>query len=69
MWKIKKMTELDATEFYQCLKLRIDTFVVEQKRIYHELDAFDPEAFHVFSKMINLVRLWRTLGSFLKRTM
>lgn len=48
MWKIKKMNELNAEEFYQLLKLRIDTFVVEQKRIYHELDKNDPEAFHVF---------------------
>lgn len=42
------MTELTANEFYQSLKLRIDTFVVEQNRIYHELDDKDPQAIHVF---------------------
>ncbi|CAH1855924.1 GNAT family N-acetyltransferase [Convivina praedatoris] len=48
MWKIKKMAELTAEEFYQILKLRIDTFVVAQQRIYHELDDNDPQASHVF---------------------
>ncbi|CAK8054447.1 GNAT family (ElaA) [Eupransor demetentiae] len=42
------MQDLTAEEFYHVLKLRIDTFVVEQHRIYHELDANDPKAIHVF---------------------
>ena len=33
MWSSKKLTELNPIEFYQILKLRIDTFVVEQGRI------------------------------------
>lgn len=48
MWKIKTMSELTSAEFYQILKLRIDTFVVAQQRIYHELDDKDPQAYHVF---------------------
>ena len=48
MWSRKKLTELNPIEFYQILKLRIDTFVVEQERIYHELDDKDLEAVHVF---------------------
>ena len=48
MWWKKNLSELDVIEFYQILKLRIDTFVVEQERIYHELDAKDLEAVHVF---------------------
>ena len=48
MWFRKKLTELNPIEFYQILKLRIDTFVVEQERIYHELDDKDSEAVHVF---------------------
>lgn len=48
MWQTKKMNSLTAEEFYQILKLRIDTFVVAQKRIYHELDDKDPIAYHVF---------------------
>lgn len=48
MWSRKKLTELNSIEFYQILKLRIDTFVVEQERIYHELDEKDLEAVHVY---------------------
>lgn len=48
MWKIKKFEELSSREIYEILKLRIDTFVVEQKRIYHELDKNDLTAFHIF---------------------
>ena len=48
MWSRKKLTELKPIEFYQILKLRIDTFVVEQERIYHELDEKDLEAVHVY---------------------
>jgi len=48
MWFRKKLTELNPIEFYQVLKLRIDTFVVEQERSYHELDDKDLEAMHVF---------------------
>lgn len=48
MWLMKKINELNSIEFYKLLKLRIDTFVVEQKRIYHELDEKDLEAFHIF---------------------
>ena len=48
MWFRKKLTELNSIEFYQILKLRIDTFVVEQERIYHELDEKDLEAVHVY---------------------
>ena len=48
MWFRKKLTELNPIEFYRILKLRIDTVVVEQERIYHELDDKDLEAVHVF---------------------
>ena len=41
MWYKKYLPELDTLEFYKILKLRIDTFVVEQERIYHELDEKD----------------------------
>lgn len=48
MWSRKKLTELNPIEFYQIIKLRIDTFVVEQERIYPELDEKDLEAVHVY---------------------
>lgn len=48
MWHINRLDEISSTTFYAILKLRIDTFVVAQKRIYHELDQHDLEAFHVY---------------------
>ena len=48
MWHKKYLHELDILEFYKILKLRIDTFVVEQERIYHELDEKDLTAVHIF---------------------
>lgn len=48
MWKIKKLEELSSLELLEILRLRIDTFVVEQNRIYHEVDDKDKIAFHVF---------------------
>lgn len=48
MWHKKYLSELDTLEFYKILKLRIDTFVVEQERIYHELDEKDLTAVHIF---------------------
>ncbi|GEN94199.1 GNAT family N-acetyltransferase [Pediococcus ethanolidurans] len=48
MWQIKKIDELSSLELYHLLKLRIDTFVVEQTRIYHELDDNDLIAYHLY---------------------
>ena len=48
MWYKKYLQELDTLEFYKLLKLRIDIFVVEQERIYHELDEKDLTAMHLF---------------------
>lgn len=60
MCRIKKLNDLSTTEFYEITKLRIDTFVVEQNRIYHELDEIDQEAFHVFfiSELTNEVHAY-----------
>lgn len=48
MLHIKKIGDMDSLEFYKIVRLRIDTFVVEQHRIYHELDDHDLAAFHVY---------------------
>ncbi|MHC5246833.1 GNAT family N-acetyltransferase [Enterococcus sp. LJL90] len=48
MWKIKKLADLSSTEFFEIMKLRIDTFVVAQERIYHEADMYDKSAYHIF---------------------
>lgn len=39
---------MDRLAFYKILKLRFDIFVVEQERIYHELDEEDLKAVHIF---------------------
>lgn len=48
MWYKKYLPELNTLEFHKILKLRIDTFVVEQERICHELDEKDLTAVHIF---------------------
>lgn len=48
MWKIKKLSDIRVLEFYNILKLRIDTFIVAQNRIYHELDDIDQNSYHIF---------------------
>ncbi|OFI45711.1 GNAT family N-acetyltransferase [Floricoccus penangensis] len=50
MWHSKKLTEISSLDFYKIEKLRIDTFVVEQKRIFHDLDDNDLSAYHVYYK-------------------
>lgn len=48
MWQIKKINEWSSLDLYHLLKLRIDTFFVEQTRIYHELDDNDLIAYHLY---------------------
>ncbi|MGX7197986.1 GNAT family N-acetyltransferase [Enterococcus olivae] len=48
MWKIKTLEELSSLELLEILRLRIDTFVIEQERIYHEVDDKDLLAYHIF---------------------
>lgn len=48
MWHQKTLDEMTSKELFQSIRLRIDTFVVEQNRIYHELDDNDIHAIHVF---------------------
>ena len=49
MWYKKIFEELTTLEFYKCLKLRLETFVVEQNSVYNDLDEHDLEAIHIFS--------------------
>lgn len=48
MWFVKRYTECSPAELLDFLQLRIDTFVVEQKRNFHEIDAYDRTAWHIF---------------------
>ena len=44
----KRFDELTNSELYDILKLRVNTFVVEQNCPYPELDDKDQDALHVF---------------------
>ena len=44
MWSIKTFSELTTTELYAIYELRVKTFVVEQQRIYQEVDDTDLKA-------------------------
>jgi len=55
MWIIKSFSELTTTELYAIYKLRVKTFVVEQQRIYQEVDDTDLTAIHVFKMSDNQI--------------
>ncbi|PAK79773.1 GNAT family N-acetyltransferase [Lentilactobacillus parakefiri] len=48
MWHTEKFDELTNTEMFQIYELRTAVFVVEQKRIYQEVDRNDLKAIHIF---------------------
>lgn len=47
---LKEFNELTPGELYEILKLRMETFIVEQERSYKEIDGNDPKALHFFKK-------------------
>lgn len=47
--EIKDFENLSLLEFYDCLKLRINVFVVEQDCAYPEIDAIDKTAHHLLA--------------------
>lgn len=47
MWQLKRFSELTPTELYDIFYARIQTFVVDQKRIYQEVDENDKTALHL----------------------
>ncbi len=49
MWYQKEFKELELKEFYEIVQLRLETFVVEQIRIYNDLDAVDLSIYPSFS--------------------
>ena len=48
MWYQKEFKELELKEFYEIVQLRLETFVVEQTRIYNDLDDIDYRFIHLF---------------------
>lgn len=48
MWQIKTFDDLTTRELFEIYKLRCQTFVVDQQRIYQEVDDVDLTAVHLF---------------------
>lgn len=48
MWQIKTFEQLNTSELYQIMRLRVAVFVVEQNCPYYELDDEDLRCHHVF---------------------
>jgi len=46
-WLFKPFHELTPEQLYAILKLRVDTFMIEQKCFYEELDGEDQASFHL----------------------
>ncbi|AVK64303.1 GNAT family N-acetyltransferase [Lactobacillus sp. CBA3606] len=63
MWSIKQFKDLTTAELYAIYELRVKTFVVEQHRIYQEVDAIDLKAIHIFkteaNKIVAYARLFK----------
>lgn len=49
MWETKTFSELSTKELYEILYLRTKIFVVDQERVYQEVDQNDLDAIHVFN--------------------
>ncbi|WP_422122188.1 GNAT family N-acetyltransferase [Planococcus sp. X10-3] len=46
-WEVYEFKDLTVLELYEILKLRVDTFVVEQHCPYPELDDLDQQSMHL----------------------
>ncbi|WP_318767268.1 GNAT family N-acetyltransferase [Lactiplantibacillus carotarum] len=68
MWSVKTFSELTTTELYAIYKLRVKTFVVEQQRVYQEVDDIDPTAVHIFlsagSDIVAYARVFKKTSTF-----
>lgn len=48
MWYSKRFSELSTNELFEILYLRTKVFVVDQQRVYQEVDDHDLESIHIF---------------------
>jgi ElaA protein len=49
MWRLSTFDQLSARDLYDLAYARIQTFVVEQNRVYQEIDETDLRALHLFA--------------------
>lgn len=66
MWNVKDFSELTTQELFDLMYIRVKTFVVEQERIYQEVDDNDLNAIHIFKydgkKIVAYARVFRENG-------
>ncbi|WP_125763816.1 GNAT family N-acetyltransferase [Companilactobacillus hulinensis] len=66
MWNVKRFSELTIKELFDLMYLRVETFVVEQERVYQEVDDNDLDAIHVFKydgdKIVAYARIFKENG-------
>jgi len=55
MWFVKTFNELTTIELYAIYNIRVKTFVVEQQRVYQEVDDIDQKAIHIFKKVYDKI--------------
>ncbi len=59
----KSFSELNTTELYAILQLRLEVFVVEQDCVYQDVDFKDQKALHVFGikndKIVAYTRIFK----------
>lgn len=49
MWEVKQFSELSTTELFKIYQLRSEVFVVEQDRLYQDVDEHDLNCLHVLN--------------------
>lgn len=49
MWQVKQFSELSTEELFQIYQLRSAVFVVEQDRLYQDVDVHDKECLHLMN--------------------
>jgi ElaA protein len=49
MWQVKQFSELSTDELFQIYQLRSAVFVVEQDRLYQDVDVHDKECLHLMN--------------------
>lgn len=59
MWRTKSFSELSTKELFEIYRVRVATFVVEQNRVYQEIDNNDLNALHVFDQDDHIVAYTR----------
>ena len=65
-WKCHHFSELTTEELHQCMALRQEVFILEQRCFYLDADHFDSDAYHLrvveekgkHSKLIAYLRLY-----------